>query len=723
MALVPCAPSLAAVEDAGPREALEEIIVTAERRAQSVQDVPAAVTAIGGALLEEEGIQRTAELASRVPGLELNRVRLGETRTLIRGIGGSAQDNIGANQPVAMFVDGVYVSRGAAMDMALFDLDRVEVLRGPQGTLYGKNAVAGTISVYTKPPSDELRARARVDVGEYDTINSRFLLGGPLADTLSGKIVVGNNYNEGFTKNLTTGEHLSGVETYFGRAALRHDGDSWTLNASIDVEHNPEQPGQAIHIVGSTGLEPLGFGPFFSPSDPFEVTNDVDNRSSQDVWGAVFDARHSATDVEFQAITGYRATENEFLRDIDNSDSTVTGISIVQGANEDSWMASQELRLSSTEDGRFSMGGRLFWTSGLYLFHEEGYRAEDTALNLVPGPQHLRFDLDADSVAAYGQATYSLNDRLRLTGGLRYTWEQKEAVHNSSGVPILADLYSDVSIDDDWSEATPKVTLDFDLMDDVLAYATYARGFQSGGFNFGPATEELARTDSFDPEQADNFELGLKSRLLEGRMTLNVAAYYIDYTDIQVQALNTATGGTITENAAEATSQGLELEAVVQLLDGLTARLNYAYTDATYDTYCDGGVPDLSGDACVASGGVDYSGNRLQYSARNSGSLALDYEWAAWGGRMLASASISHRDRHYFTPENLSVQSENGYTILNGRLDWQTDDDVWGVSLWGRNITDEEYLTECLQFGGTSDGAACMYAPPRVVGISLTYNR
>ena len=266
---------------------LAEVIVTAERRSQRLSEVPLSILAVGEEDLEQKRIEGTQDLSRQVPGMNFFRNRLGRFKVTLRGIGGSAGPDISQNYKVAVFVDDVYIDRPANMDLAYFDLNRVEVLRGPQGTLYGKNAVAGAINIYTNVPGDTPELAASVDYGNHDLIQTRLMGGGPLTDDLSGKIVLGSNERSGFSQNLTTGTQLSGQRNYMGRGALRFTPGDWDVTLAANMERNPEQAGRAYRITGPTGHMPFDvYGPNFSPADPYKITNDRDPRSSLDIFGA-----------------------------------------------------------------------------------------------------------------------------------------------------------------------------------------------------------------------------------------------------------------------------------------------------------------------------------------------------------------------------------------------------------------------------------------------------
>ncbi len=732
--------------------ALEEIVVTAERRSQTLQEIPLAISAVSGDKIERLQITRTDDMTSLAPGLQISSGRLGEQKVVIRGVGGSVRDNIAASPKVAMFIDDVYVSRGAAMDMAFFDLDRVEVLRGPQGTLYGKNAIAGAVNVHSKAPTDELEAKFSATAGNYDTRQTRFMVSGPLADNLYGKVVAGSNERDGFTKNLTTGNDLSREESYFGRATLLFEGEQWDLRAIMDYEHNPSNPGTAMHINNndssrsSTGFEPTAAAPgfiVFSPKDRHEVTTDEDGEGSQTNQGFSFKASYVGEAFAFDSITGYRDIKNSFTRDIDNSpsddvfdvDALVgpspdTTISVINTAEDDSWSVSQEFRISSVDGGALTLGGDLFWTAGLYLFHDEGEREEAFEI-LMPGiaydqTQIQSMEIEGDTIALYGQATYTVNDDLDLIFGLRYSYETKEAVHSLVDGHVAFGLtdeavFTNVKADESWTQVSPKITANYQISEDLMAFATYSKGSLGGGFNFGPASAAEAASDSFDQEDADNFEIGLKGSALDNRLQYTLSAFYIDYTDLQVQGVNSS-GATTTTNAATATSQGVELELTALVTEGLTLSANYAYVDATFDAYCQEADTDnsLTGAACLADNGVDNKGNQLEYSSEHVFNLSAEYIMSLQDkGDLIFNTSYNYVSDQYFGPDNTAGQE--AFDLLAASIAFESADGHWYLSLWGKNLTGEEYNVDFIDYGKTADGAAYVQGDPRTYGATVTW--
>jgi len=716
-----------------PASVLGEIVVTADRREQSLQDVPISMVALGGREIEERRIENMEDVSRRVPGMDFYRLRLGRFVTTIRGFGGSARPDVGQNFKVAVFIDDVYVDRSVGMDLAYFDLDRLEVLRGPQGTLYGKNAIAGAINIHTNRPTPNREIQAALDLGNYDLVQGRIMANGPLADDLSGRIVVGANHQSGATRNLTTGSRLGGQETYMARGALRYAPGDWDITLSLNVEDNPNQFARVGHILGTTGFQIGDFvPPVFSPPDPRAVTVDVDPRNSLRVYGQSLRAVHQGEALTFTAITGAQQSRYFFTFDSDQADSAVTGLSFVHAQRQRSETFSQELRLSSTPDGAATLGGRLFWTAGLFYFNYDGVQTEledgyipGAVLDLpgtIPYAQFHRMDAATENLAGYGQVTYDLTERLHLTGGVRYDYEKKSArqraeVDELAGLLFEAESYENLRRSATFDQVTFKVSLDYELTDDNMVYATYAEGFLSGGFNFGPQSE--ASLVPFRPETAANYEIGSKNRFLDGRLLLNVAAFNIDYTNLQVDAVNPETFLPETRNAGKAISRGVEGNLVAQLTRNLAIDAAYAYVDAHYTRYCAPATaavdPSLKGPACLAAGGEDFAGEDLDAYSKRTLRAGARYEVpiGEWG-QLTLNADYSRSSRISMTGfQQLAYQS------VNASMVFEAASGRYHVGLWVRNLTDETYAVGCQSSGVTEDGAACTLNEPRMFGVSL----
>lgn len=517
----------------------------------------------------------------------------------------------------------------------------------------------------------------------------------------------------------------------------------------MDYEHNPSNPGTALHIGSmdsgrsSTGFQPVNGEPLFvnGPTDRHEVTIDEDGEGSQTNQGFSFKASYSGENIVFDSITGYRDITNSFTRDIDNHDSSTTTVSITNTAKDDSWSISQEFRISSVDGGAYTMDGDLFWTAGLYLFHDEGEREEvfDVALGAPAGGPFAKamtqnMDLEGDTIALYGQATYTVSDKLDVIFGLRYSYETKEVIHNlENGIFEFAltdeETFNDIKADENWTQLSPKLTANYQLTDEVMLYATYSKGSLGGGFNFGPASAAEAATASFDQEGADNFEVGVKGSGWDDRLQYTVSAFYIDYEDLQVQGVNAA-GAATTNNAANATSQGIEVELTALVAEGLTLSANYAYVDATFDSYCEQAFTDnsLTGAACLADANpdptapqpIDNEGNQLEYSSEHVFNFSAEYITPfSDAGDLIFAANYNYSSEQFFNPSNTSGQ--DSYGLIDASIAFESSDGHWFVSLWGKNLTDEGYNVDFIDFGRTVDGAAYVQGSPRTYGATVTW--
>ena len=388
---------------------------------------------------------------------------------------------------------------------------------------------------------------------------------------------------------------------------------------------------------------------------------------------------------------------------------------------------SQELRLNSTEGGTASMEGRLFWTAGLFYFQLDGdmssfetnFFPDTQVFDAPPGTvlsQTHTMDIEGRNWAAYGQATYNLTEQLHLTAGIRYDYEEKTVVQNASGDELFSDNYVDFRNSASFEKVTPKLTLDYQIIEDLMIYATYSQGFLSGGFNFAPESTENA--NAFGPEQATNYEIGLKSVLWDGRMQFNLTGFHVDYTDLQVAVINENTQLQETRNAAKAISQGVETNVVAQITDDLEIDAAFAYTDAHYTRFCDGVTQEssmLKGAACLDAGGEDLEGELLEGYAKSNVRAGFRYRLpiAAWGDWSLRS------DWSYQSSTSFPGYTQPSYSTVDAGIDFTSMSERYQVGLWGRNLTDEIFVTGCSGFGNTDNGANCTISDPRTYGISL----
>ncbi|GAB3091495.1 TonB-dependent receptor [Aestuariicella hydrocarbonica] len=692
--------------------AIEEVVVTAQKRAESLQDVPIAITAFNSQMMAEAGIDGIDNVAQFTPGFAMTSYNKSTPQPYIRGIGTNTS-GAGDDASVAMFIDDVYISRAGAYDSNLFDLERVEVLRGPQGTLYGKNVVGGALNITTRKPNmQEFEGRLRVDLGNYNKRDFQAYFSGPLTDSLAGKISLADAKRDGYIENTHTGNDVQDEDSQAVRAGLLWDAASnITVNWGVDASKVRESGvgrvlnGDPIFGISATSPNINDRDKTFSPHDGF-TDRDVAGTSLKVDWETDYGTVTS--------VTGYRTSDYQFYDDlvpaVDLSGRNLSYASNYTDENEKQF--SQEVRLvNPLSDSPWE------WTVGLYYFHDDIDRLEQWGTEALGGGTA---DFDAtnttESKAVFGQLSYNLND-WRFTAGGRYTNERKDFTLDTSGYePYFTAMYSPFSVDADksWDNFSGKFSIDYMGIENVLIYASMSEGFKSGSFNsLAPATDVAVQ--ALDPELARQYELGLKSQWWDDRVRFNAVAFNIDYQDLQ-SFLTDSSGQIIVENAGKATSQGIELELTVLPLEGLELNATYSYLDATYDEY--------------VSGGADYSGNRLTRAPKNTYTLSGSYTFAIGeSGDLSLRLDYLNQGDIFRTADNDDNSKIDGYGLLNARVGFTSYDGSWEVALWGKNLTDKEYAVfrndfSVLNSFYSNDGVTTsdILGAPRTYGLTLTYN-
>lgn len=704
---------------------LEEVIVTAQKKEESMQTVAVAVTAFSAETFSNAGMLNVEDLTRLTPGFSISIYNPVSPQPYIRGIGSNPSD-AGSDASIGIFVDEVYAGRAGGYSADMFDIERVEVLRGPQGTLYGRNVPGGAINVISKRPTDEMEGFFELTGGDYDLRAAKGAISGPLFDNVTGRLAFSTRKRDGHIDNVVTGNELGDEDNTSFRGRLDFD-PSDTFSVQLIAEYSEDDlRGPAARnyegISSTLLLESLGLG-FLAPVEPptssaiDTVELAVDGFAEREMEGYSMKMEWELGAATLTSITAYRTNDYSFEDDL-------LGIALpifLNSAEESSDQISQEFRLSSSSEA-------LEWTVGLYYLEEDVDRLEFWDLSYFDPIFGLdQFGLTAaigydqknttTSYAAFGQLAYSFTDRLDLTLGGRYSQDEKDFSLTTSGVEIgfgfltpdpetgVASPYS-AADDESWSNFSPKVALEYTATDDLFFYGSFARGFKSGGYN-GLATDSLQASTPFDEEQADSYELGMKADFLDNQVRLNAALFYTDYTDMQVFFTSPSGLGIVIDNAAEATIQGVELELFVSPIDGLDISATYAYLDTEVDKFAD--KPEVAG-------------NQLARSPENTASLSAQYVFPVSDGlELLMRADYSYQDDMFFSIENSSISASDAYDLVNVRLALQGERG-WELALWGKNITDEEYRVHGFDASfGSNVAAATLYGTPAMWGVSASY--
>ncbi|WP_084421729.1 TonB-dependent receptor [Henriciella litoralis] len=689
------------------------VTITAQRRAESLQDVPVTVTAFGAEEIKNARIQQIDDIVSRTPGLSFDAFPATQARLFIRGIGSS--DRGAAGDPSsAVFLDEVYLGRPAMVAFDAFDLERIEVLKGPQGTLFGRNVVGGAINVITKRPDLEgFDAGTSLTYGNYNRLDGAGFVNLPFANGSSAVRVSGSyRSHDGYVENRFLNEDVEDQDTLSGRVQFYTE-PTETMRVHLTLDGTRDRSsGPANHVLELDSSDPLSnfYSQNFDPDVTYGSRVGFQDRDTYGLRGEI------ANDFSFGTLTflaSYRDLDYGFNYDFDggNPDPTSPGFNGVDISSdspdvsgEQSELSSQELRLSSLPSSNID------WVVGLYRYAHEVDRLDvftlDSAL-VAPIPLTEVFDQHAelDSYAVFGDVSVPVGDRWNIFGGLRYSKDEKSyTVGNlDSDAPLRADDIFEASASADFDDWTYRAGLEFQATPDDMLYASISRGYKSGGFQDQPATAAEA-VIPFEPESAIQYEIGQKSTLFDGAMIWNNTLFYLDYTDLQtVQTIN---GINVTNNAGAATIKGYETQLAVSPADGLNLAVAYAYTDATFDEFVEGGV--------------DYSGNRISRTPEHKLTISPSYVYTfANGVDLTLAADYRYASEIFDDNSNQPPEVRDPTHFVDARAILGNFGNGLEVSLWGKNLTDERTRTFQAVFLGANFGA---FSPPRTYGVTLSWD-
>jgi iron complex outermembrane recepter protein len=715
-------PAAPAGEPAG--RVLEEIVVTAQRRAEVLQKVPLAITAFGTEEIRQSRMYGLNDIAIRTPGFNLGDFSPESPNLTLRGIGSTDRD-AGSDRSVVVFVDETYIGRAGASTFDLFDLERVEVLHGPQGTLYGKNVVGGAVNIITRKPERETDAYIETGLGNYSLIETRGMFNAPLNDKLATRFAISTRDRDGFQTNAVTGNDVDTADNASARAHLRFEPNSDT-DLLLTAEYARDRIFGVSRKVSPAGPFTTSLG-FVPDPNPRTVELNDDGKFDRDAYSLIGRLDRTTGFGELTILSAYRDVSSHVIQDVVaiplessfDDQGRPRGFLSIDDTTEDYRIFSQEVRVASPiGDSPHS------WVVGAYYSDERTERVSVRERSLLAVTSLPKFDQgnDTRNYAIFGQATYALTPRLNLTLGGRYTRDSKDfrlAVSDESGG--TADTLNpateefDITADDSWTAFTSRLALDFALTDDVMLYASASRGFKGGGFQ-GFAPDAASAQISFDPEYAWNYETGLRSQWLDRRLIFNVTAFFVDYTDLQFrQRVLTVPGDeasavVIILNASDAEILGIESAVSVRPLDNLELSASYAYLDTEITSFRQD-IPDPP----------DIVGNRLALAPKNSYVLSAKYGIPLQGGAWVnLRADYKYKGQHYFEVEQWEAGNEGGYGLLDGRVSFFSPDESWEVALWGRNLTDKVYRSQ-VQSGVNGTIGISRFGDPRTYGVSFIW--
>jgi iron complex outermembrane receptor protein len=714
--------------------ALDDIIVTSRKREESLQDVPISVTAVSGEALEEMGVPDVVAIGQSMPNVTLEASRATNTTltAFIRGVG--QQDPVaGFEGGVGIYLDDVYLARPQGTVFDIYDVERIEVLRGPQGTLYGRNTIGGAVRYITRRLSDETELGLKVAVGEYSQIDVVATGSVAITDTFRMGATVASFQRDGFGTNLFTGAEQYDKDILAGRLSFEFEPNDRVfvrLAGDYSVDDSTNKDGHRLTVNTVTGA-PVLDDVFDSRGGittiPSSITT-LDQEVTQGGLALTIDVEIS-DQWKFKSVTAYREDDSDAPIDFDSLPDDHFDVPAVYKNDQ----TSQEFQLNYAND-------RIDGVFGLYYLDANAFDAFDVILGDLGVTSFTLGDFDTEAWAAYADVSYELNDQWSVSVGGRYTEDKRDALvfretylglgspyfGNTTAISITApdpDGVPEFTGSRTDTDFTPRVSVSFKPGEDHNLYSSWSQGFKGGSFDPRGAYGTPEVGEGFDPETVDTYELGWKASFAGGRARTAIAVFYSEYEDVQVPAsiaIDTNGDGVddsfagATTNAAKATIQGAELEGVFQFTDAFSTTLAFGYIDAEYDEWLvsDGGTPPVL---------IDISDLRdFQNTPETSGNLTLRYEWPmSWFGNNGALAligSVTHRgDTQQFETAN-ALLDQPSYELYDAGLVWTSDDRRYQVGLHGKNLGDEEYKIAGYDFPTLGGGTVtAFYGNPRQI--------
>lgn len=683
------APWLSSLAQEVEQTSLEEIVVVAQRREERLQDVPLTITAVTANTLSASGVPTTRELAMVVPGLTISSGGP-IPQPSIRGIG-TRGATAGDESVVPVYIDGVYQPFQAGLFFSLNNVERIEVLKGPQGILFGRNATGGAINIITRRPEAAFGLDGSASYGNYGSYEGKLYATGG-SDTIAVDFAGSVRGDDGFVRDVVRGTDLASTEEYAVRGSLLFTpNDRFDLRVAVSDSKIEDNQGFTTQPVNRNTIALQTTPGLFVPTAPWEtaLSFDPEYTVTQTAASAVATLHFDALDLV--SISGWQ--ENKFVG-LSDSDASSRALATLD--------YSVEMDAINQEIYAASRGEHVVdWLVGaFYHGNEAGY-----PYFITNGGTPVISQVDTDSYAGYAQVTVHLGDQWSLIGGGRYTKEEKHytARRGATGTPVIADA--------EFSRFTPSATLQFEPTDNINLYARYSEAFKAGLFN-----QTALLTTAVKPEEVTQYELGLKARL-NSSFQFNAAVYRSDYTDIQVTVRDPATSVTGLQNAAEAQLTGGEAEISWIPLPGLTVTGGLSIIDAEYEDFFGAQVTTPRAGGGNTTEYVDASGNKLVKVPEQTYNLSVQYATSLAGGELDANVSALYTGEQFWDPGNRLV--EDPYTLINAELGWTTAGGGYRVALWGQNLTDEVYSASV---STTANADWRSFGRPRTYGIRVNFN-
>jgi iron complex outermembrane receptor protein len=757
---------------------LDDIIVTAQKRSENLQKVPISVATVSGELVDKLHATSLDGLQTVFPGVQMGRFANQPASAVfnIRGIGVIEPDAYAGNT-VSIVLDGVpqFYNYGALLE--LYDIDRVEVLKGPQGTLFGANTTGGVVNITTAQPTGKYGGKAEITFGNFNRIDIGATVNLPLSDSLSAKFVAFHTQNDGWVRNVADPDQKLGRrDRSILRAYLKYAPNT-NFDATLIGEYSRMRDGGSYNVTGGSPVADLNVPPGIAPVTGAELLSEVfvphgyapicgsdtqtpckapkefvagrdpnfPDLNNLDSYRGTLTMNLRNTPIgDITAVTGYKSYNWREYLDFDG-----TGSNLFRGLNKSyGWQFSQELRTSANLTDKFNIIAGVFYLQTDYSTARGG----QSYLNgLTPGALEQTAHRQKEySISGFAQAYWDITPKLQLLAGIRYSYENKnlvaKIVHSfaADGDPDMnapfegpgkgfdtqvpaGNIITDSTFaggEKSWNNVGWKLGLNYKPADDVLLYASWSRGFKSGGF-----TGRIGRPQDvgpYQPEKVDSYEAGFKADWLGHRLRTNLSVFLVDYSNIQLSTAyillisgSYVSGSTII-NAASARNKGAEFEIMAEPIDGLTFGASVAYLDAKYKKFLLA-VPDIDPFTAGFQPGVqNLSGRTLMNAPKWSYNINATYEFALGSGKATARAQYAYTGVKFQNPELFERSEIQATGLIDANLDWAPTNGNWSIGLWAKNIANKHYFSSA--FAGQGLGVLASYANPREFGATVRFN-
>lgn len=718
---------------------LEEVVVTAQKREQNLQDVGISVSAFNGDQLKALGVGNTVEITQQIPGLQYQSFTPAFTALNLRGISqNNFQDNLEA--PVAVYVDNAYIGSMNAINGQLFDVERVEVLRGPQGTLFGRNATGGLVHYITQAATEEeLNGYVEASIGSFDRRSLEGAIGGALTDSVRGRLAARWEEADGYVENQVGARDSHGADGYAVRGSLQFDlSESVTADLTMAYSEDEDVP-TGTYVIFAADVDDLGLGfpapgaPLPDPHKDFSDGGFYERESTNTTFKLTWDINDN---MEFVSISNALNLDKFYLEDADGTKSADTGAVFLFSTDAEYSQWSQEFRLSGESE-------QLRWQVGAYYLSIEADLVSNVTGNVLTAPvfnsTDSTTDLDSTNWSVFGQVEYDLSEQLTLIGGYRWSQDDKEITFQNvsddlnpdgsddgvpgtlvyqiqdgvefdarSGSPVITARPGEDTID--YGDYAARVQLDYRPNQESLYFVAYNRGIKGG--NWSPNRDVSIDNFKHDEEVLHAYEIGAKLDLLDGVARLNATAFYYDYQDYQQFSLLNATPQVVNRDA---TNQGGEIELFLTPGQGWDIILGASFINSEVD-----GAPTAVG--------VDHTDVELPNAPNYSYNALVRYNWEALGGNFAVQMDGVYNGEQFLEGTNNGLAKEDAYFVGNANISFTSGSEAWKVTGWVKNFTDEEYRLYSLDLGildtfvgqGAGFGQS-VYAAPRTVGITASY--